>query len=140
MKFRSLIALLFIFATIVGGIGVTMVVLAGNKPSPPTASRPSPLAPKVPIPQEFRIGVVVTDQNCSGPDGCVYKYRVEPKYIGRHPLPDKEIKVFYQVTGGHQPQIGDFTVRGGQARVLQDVPLEGPPGAHLQATVTQIVG
>ena len=98
------------------------------------------MAPKVPIPQEFQIGVVVTDQNCSGPNGCVYKYRVEPKYIGLHPLPDKEIKVVYQVTGGHQPQVGDFTVQGGQARVLQDVPLEGPPGARLQATVTQIVG
>ena len=81
--------------------------------------------------------MVVTDQNCSGPTGCVYKYRVEPKYIGLHPLPDKEIKVVYQVTGGHQPQVGDFTVQGGQARVLQDVPLEGPPGARLQATVTQ---
>ena len=72
--------------------------------------------------------------------GCVYKYRVEPKYIGLHPLPDKEFKVIYQVTGGHQPQTGDFTVHGDQARVLQDVPLEGPPGARLQASVTQVVG
>ena len=83
---------------------------------------------------------MVTDQNCTVPAGCVYKYRVEPKYIGLHPLPDKEIKVIYQVTGGHQPQTGDFTVQGDQARVLQDVPLEGPPGAHLQASVTKVVG
>jgi hypothetical protein len=54
-------------------------------------------------------------------------------------LPDKEIKVVYQVTGGHKPQTGDFTVLGDQARVLQDVPIDGPPGARFQALVTQIV-
>ena len=139
MSARRVIASLAIFAVVVAGIGVTIAVIFSSKP-PPSAAPPSPLAPKVPIPQEFQIGVVVTDQNCSGPSGCVYKYRVEPKYIGLHPLPDKEIKVVYQVTGGHQPQVGDFTVQGGQARVLQDVPLEGPPGARLQAAVTQIVG
>ena len=73
-------------------------------------------------------------------DGCVYKYRVEPKYLGLYSLPDNEIKVIYQVTGGHQPQTGDFTVQGGQARVLQDVPLEGPPGAQLKAAVTKVEG
>jgi hypothetical protein len=82
--------------------------------------------------------VVVTEQNCSGPADCVYTYRVEPQYIGRHPLPEKEITVFYEVTGGHQSQPGDFTVHNGQARVLQNVTLEGPPHARLQATVTQI--
>ena len=140
MSARRVIASLAIFAVVVAGIGVTVAVILSNKPPPPAASPPSSLAPKVPIPQEFQIRVVVTDQNCSGPDGCVYKYRVEPKYIGRHPLPDKEIKVVYRVTGGHQPQVGDFTVQGGQARVLQDVALDGPPGARLQASVTQIVG
>ena len=94
----------------------------------------------MPTPAEFKIGIVVTDENCAGPNGCVYKYRVEPKYLGLHPLPDTEIKVMYQVNGGHQPQAGDFTVKGGQARVLQDVPLEGPPGARLQATVTKVEG
>jgi hypothetical protein len=145
MSASRVIASLAIFAVVVAGIGVTVAVILSSRPPPPAASRPSgappsQLAPKVPIPQEFQIGVVVTDQNCSGPNGCVYKYRVEPRYIGLHPLPDKEIKVVYQVTGGHQPQVGDFTVQGGQARVLQDVPLEGPPGARLQAAVTQIVG
>ena len=136
MNARRLIASLAIFAVVVGGIGVTIAVLIGNKPPPPTASP----RPQMPIPAEFQIGVVVTDRNCTGPTRCVYKYRIEPKYIGMHPLPEKEIKVVYQVTGGHQPQVGDFTVQGGQARVLQDVALEGPPGARLQASVTQIVG
>ena len=144
MNAHRLIASLAIFAVVVGGIGVTIAVLIGNKPPPPAASQPPPTPtaspPQMPIPAEFQIGVVVTDRNCTGPTRCVYKYRIEPKYIGMHPLPEKEIKVVYQVTGGHQPQVGDFTVQGGQARVLQDVALDGPPGARLQASVTQIVG
>jgi hypothetical protein len=146
MNARRAIASLAIFAVVVAGIGVTIAIIFANKTPPPAASQRSsrppaaPLQPKIPIPAEFQIAVVVTDQNCSGPTGCVYKYRIEPKYIGLHPLPDKEIKVVYQVTGGRQPQVGDFTVQGGQARVLQDVPLEGPAGARLQAVVTQIVG
>ncbi|WP_123028387.1 hypothetical protein [Mycolicibacterium stellerae] len=136
---RRFVAALAIFAVAATGIGLSVLMFAPNRtPSPPA---PIPRAePSVPTPAEFRIGVVVTDQNCTGPNGCVYKYRVEPKYVGLHPLPDNEITVTYQVTGGHRPQIGDFTVQGDQARVLQDVPLEGPPGARLQAAVTKIVG
>lgn len=143
MNPRPVIAALAIFAVVATGIGVSIAMISASKNPPPAAITRAPLPPpkpSVPTPAEFQVGVVVTDQNCSQPNGCVYKYRIEPKYIGLHPLPDTEIKVIYQVTGGHQPQIGDFTVQGGQARVLQDVPLEGPPGARLQAAVTQIVG
>ena len=145
MNTRRLIASLAIFAVVVAGIGVSIALVNAFKPTPPAASQtsrqpPPPPRPQVPIPAEFQIGVVVTEQNCSGPSACVYKYRIEPKYIGMHPLPEKEIKVVYQVTGGNQPQVGDFTVQGGQARVLQDVALEGPPGARLQASVTQVIG
>jgi hypothetical protein len=143
MIVRRLVAALAIFAVVATGIGLSVLVYNANKTSQPAATTRTPLPPpkpSVPTPAEFQLGVIVTDQNCTGPSGCVYKYRVEPKYIGLHPLPDKEFKVIYQVTGGHQPQTGDFTVQGDQARVLQDVPLEGPPGARLQAAVTQIVG
>ena len=142
MSVRRLIAALAVFAVAATGIGVSIAMITAKDPPAPTASRtplPAP-TPKVPTPAEFQIGIVVTDQNCAGPNGCVYKYRVEPKYLGLHPLPDNEIKVIYQVTGGHQPQTGDFTVQGGQARVLQDVPLEGPPGAQLKAAVTKVEG
>ena len=142
MSVRRLIAALAIFAVVATGIGVSIAMItAKDSPAPPASRTPlPPPTPQVPTPAEFQISVVVTDQNCAVPAGCVYKYRVEPKYIGLHPLPDKEFKVIYQVTGGHQPQTGDFTVQGDQARVLQDVPVEGPPGARLQASVTQVVG
>ena len=141
MSARRVIAALAIFAVIATGFGVSIAIFTAKDPPPAPVASPLPApTPTVPTPAEFQIGVVVTDENCAGPDGCVYKYRVEPKYLGLHPLPDTEIKVMYQVTGGHQPQAGDFTVQGGQARVLQDVPLQGPPGAQLKATVTRVEG
>ncbi len=141
MNVRRLIAALAVFAVVATGLGITVGVINAYKSAAPGPSQQAPApTPQVPTPAEFQIGVVVTDQNCTGPNGCVYKYRIEPRYVGRHPLPDKEIKVVYQVTGGLKPQVGDFTVQGGQARVLQDVPIEGPPGARFQALVTQVVG
>jgi hypothetical protein len=139
---RRLIAALAVFAVVAAGLGITIAVLTARKP-PQAPAAPQPVAPqvaRVPTPAEFQLAVLVTDKNCADPAACVYKYRIEPKYLGLHPLPDKAIKVVYQVTGGHQPQTGDFTVQGGQARVLQDVPLEGPAGARLQASVTEVVG
>jgi hypothetical protein len=139
MNARRLIAALAVFAVVATGLGITIGMINADKAAPPVASPAPPPAPAMPTPAEFQVGVVVTDQNCPGPSGCVYKYRIDPRYVGRHPLPDKEIKVVYQVTGGHKPQTGDFTVHGDQARVLQDVPIDGPPGAKFQALVTAIV-
>ena len=90
MNIRRLIAALAVFAVAATGIGVSIAMITAKDPPAPTASRtplPTP-TPKVPTPAEFQIGIVVTDQNCAGPNGCVYKYRVEPKYLGLHPLPD----------------------------------------------------
>ena len=144
MNAHRLIASLAIFAVVVGGIGVTIWSAHGEQNTPghlATSAPPAASPPQMPLPgKSSRSAVVVTDRNCTGPTRCVYKYRIEPKYIGMHPLPEKEIKVVYQVTGGHQPQVGDFTVQGGEARVLEDVALDGRPGARLQALVTQIVG
>lgn len=136
---RRLIAALAVFAVVAAGLGITIAVLTAPRARPPSAAPTAP-PPRVPTPAEFQLGVVVTDRDCSHVDSCLYKYRVVPKYIGAHPLPDRQITVTYQVSGGHQPQTGDFTVQGGQARVLQDVPIECPPGARLQASATQVVG
>ena len=70
----------------------------------------------------------------------VYKYTIDPKYIGFHPLPTTPFTVKYEVHGGAVPQPGEFTVEGNQARIFKDVVLEGPPAAQLQAVVMQVVG
>ena len=46
----------------------------------------------------------------------------------------------YEVRGGTEPQPGEFTVEGNQAKILKDVIVEGPPAAQLQAVVLQVIG
>jgi hypothetical protein len=142
---KRLLAALALLAMLAGGIGAGAMLIFGNHSQPSaqrTAAPRTTLAPQpsVPTAKEFTIGVVVTEQNCQPDGGCVYKYTIEPKYIGFHPLPATEFTVEYQVTGGNQPQPGKFTVKGDQAQILKDVVLEGPPGAKLQAAVTRVIG
>jgi len=142
---RRLLAALAIVAMVIGGVSVAVALIFGDhsKPTAPTAAPRTalpPPPPSVPTAKEFTINVVVTEQNCQPDGGCAYKYTIEPKYIGFHPLPVTAFTVKYEVRGGNQPQPGEFTVEGNQARIFKDVVLEGPPGAQLQAVVLQVVG
>jgi hypothetical protein len=142
---RRLLAALAIVAMLIGGVSVAVALIFGDHskaPSPSATPRTTlaPPKPSVPTPKEFTINVVVTEQNCA-PDGpCAYKYTIEPKYIGFHPLPTTPFTVKYEVQGGNEPQPGEFTVEGTQAKVLKDVVLEGPPAARLQAVVLAVIG
>jgi hypothetical protein len=144
---RKWLAAVALLAIVGSGVGVAAVVIYGSVTAPeqlPMASTPTPLptlTPRVPTPMDFSIDVVVTEQQCP-PDGptCVYKYTIEPKYIGFHPLPETPFTVFYEVIGGNEPQKGEFTVEKDQARILKDVVLEGPPAAQLRAQVLQVAG
>jgi hypothetical protein len=142
---RKWSAALAIFAMLAGGVGiVSVLIFSDHQPAPAqqTAAPRTTLAPppSVPTPVEFTIGVVVAEQNCDPSGGCVFKYTIEPKYVGLHPLPETPFTVHYEVIGGHQPQKGEFTVHKSQAHIMKDVTLEGPAGARLQATVTQVIG
>jgi hypothetical protein len=137
---RKWSAALAIFGMLAGGISIASFLIFRDHSQPaPTARTPPPPSPKVPTPREFTIGVVVTAQDCPPGGGCVYTYTIEPKYIGLHPLPSDELRIEYQVTGGHEPQNGDFTVHGTEARIMKDVTLAGPPGAQLKAEATKVV-
>jgi hypothetical protein len=141
---RRLLAALAIVALLVGGISIAVALIFGDHSKPPPATTPrttlAPPPPSVPTPKEFTINVVVTEQNCEPGPGCAYKYTIEPKYIGFHPLPTTPFTVKYEVQGGNQPQPGEFTVEGNQAKILKDVIIEGPPAARLQAVVLQVIG
>lgn len=141
-KWSAGLALLAIAAS---GVGIAVVMIFGGitspKPSERTATPRTTLAPpspKVPTPLEFSIAVIVTDTQCLAEGVCTYKYTIEPKYIGMHPLPETPFTVHYQVTGGNAPQDGEFTVIKDQAKILKDVVLEGPPGAQLKAIVNEV--
>jgi hypothetical protein len=142
---RRLLAAVAIAAMLIGGISIAAALIFGDhsKPAQPTATPRTKLAPpppSVPTAKEFTINVVVTEQNCQPGPGCAYKYTIEPKYIGFHPLPTTPFTVKYEVHGGNQPQPGEFTVEGDQAKILKDVVIEGPPAARLQAVVLQVIG
>ena len=135
---------LALFALVAGAVGIAAVMIFGSTTSqPPPQAAPrttlAPPAPKVPTPVEFTVKVVVTDAQCP-PEApaCTYKYTIEPKYIGLHPLPETPFTVFYEVVGGNAPQKGEFTVHEDQARILKDVVLEGPPAAQLTANVLAV--
>lgn len=146
-KARKWTAGLALFAIVASGIGVAAVMIYGGfsapKPSDraatPRATLPS-LQPKIPTPFEFSVGVNVTEQTCVPQGPCTYKYTIDPKYIGLHPLPETPFTVFYEVVGGHAPQKGEFTVEKDQAQILTDVVLQGPPGAQLKANVMSVTG
>ncbi len=142
MAVRRIFAGLCIVAMVVTGLGVALFVLTRpdtTSAAPSPARNPIPPAePKFPTPDEFQIGVQVSTHECADNGVCTYTYSVKPSYIGFHKLPEQGFAVSYEVTGGTQPQRGNFTITDGQARVYTDVKVEGPAGALLQARVTEI--
>src|SRR5262245_43545701 len=143
---RKLLAAIAIVAMLIGGISVAaaLIFFEHSKPQQQATAPPTPFAPppppSVPTPSELPTNVVATAQNYDPGPGCAYKYTIEPKYVGFHPLPTTPFTVKYEVHGGDQPQPGEFTVEGNQAKILKDVVVEGPPDARLQAVVLQVIG
>ena len=138
---------LALFAIVASAVGVAAMMIYGSASAPKPSDRAAtprttlaPAPPKVPTPVEFAVGVTVTNQACVPEGPCTYTYTIEPKYIGLHPLPETPFKVFYEVVGGNAPQKGEFTVQKDQAQIMQDVVLEGPPGAQLSANVMSVAG
>jgi hypothetical protein len=144
---KKVLAAAAIAAMVITGISIASILIFGKYGKPPPAAMQTttrrtvpPPPPSVPTPKEFTSNVIVTEQNCPPDSVCTYKYSIEPKYIGFHPLPPTPFTVKYEVQGGNQPQPGEFTVEGGQAKIFKDVVLEGPPAARLQAVVLQVIG
>lgn len=102
-----------------------------------TASSRPVVAP--PIPADFVVGVIITEQKCFGSAGCNYRYTINPQYVSAKPLPDRTT-VVYTVTGGDQDQVGNFSIdSGGTATFDRETSISGPANANLRATVTQII-
>lgn len=135
---------LALFAIVVSAVGIAAVMIFGSmnadqgpRTAAPRTTLPAP-SPKTPTPVEFNVNVLVTEHTCAPDNRCAYKYTIEPKYIGLHPLPETPFTVFYEVIGGLAPQKGEFTVHKDQAKILKDVVVEGPPNAQFKATVMDV--
>lgn len=103
-------------------------------PSSATTPRVTP-----PVPTDFSVGVIVTEQQCFGSAGCNYRYTINPQYLSAKPLPDKTTVIF-KVTGGDQDQVGNFTIDSdGMAKFDRETSISGQEGAVLQASVTQVI-
>jgi hypothetical protein len=106
---------------------------AASTPAPATTTVPPP------VPADFVVGVIITEQKCFGSAGCNYRYTINPQYISANPLPDKTT-VVYTVAGGEQDQVGNFTIdQDGTATFDRETSISGAEGADLQATVTQVI-
>ncbi|HOW95941.1 hypothetical protein [Mycolicibacterium fallax] len=138
---RKVLAALAIVGMLAGGVAAAIyLVTSGAQRADPVASTPESFAPTptMPKPDEFLVGVTVTEHHCGTPTTCTYVYSIAPNYHGGHPLPERAFTVFYEITGGHQPQPGSFTVSDGQAKMFKDVSVDGPPGARLAARVLRV--
>lgn len=140
---KKLLAALAIVGMLASGIGIASFMIFANhdrqEVAAPVRKPPTPPPPSVPNAKEFLVGVNVTTQVCDPAGLCLYTYTIDPKYVGLHPFPESPFAVEYEVTGGHAPQPGRFTVSGDQAEILKDVVVEGPPDARLSANVVRVV-
>ncbi|MBU8831494.1 hypothetical protein [Mycolicibacterium goodii] len=87
---------------------------------------------------DFAVDVVVTEQKCFGSAGCNYELSVNPRYIGFGDISGKWL-VVYEITGGEDPQTGNFTIDGEHVRWDQDKRISGDAGAVFTARVVQVV-
>jgi hypothetical protein len=132
--------------------GIASLVTSGGdkKPTPPPAPTqfqngtpyPQSPAPKTaaytPVPSDFVVDVTVTEQKCFGSAGCSYQLAVDPRYVGAT-TPEGKWKVVYQIDGGDDPQMGNFTLDGEHVRWDSTKRADGSAGAVFTARVTQVL-
>ena len=119
--------------TVVGCVPPDTTTSNRSGSTPAWGSASSTTAPTAtaapPVPTDFVVSVIITEQKCFDSAGCNYRYTINPQYISAKPLPDKTTVVF-TVTGGEQDQIGNFTIDAdGTAIFDRETMLSGPEGA-----------
>ncbi len=90
---------------------------------------------------DFRIDVTVTEKKCYGSAGCNLTYTISPTFLGAtKDLEGRSFKVIYEVTGGDDPEIGNFTLTGTNMRYTESSRISTPSADPvLSAQVTSVV-
>lgn len=93
----------------------TVTVTVTHTPAP--VAEPEPAASEwSSSPAMFKVGIKVLEKKCFGSAGCNVTFRIEPEYLGTVDLPsDGTVEVFYEVKGGEDPLLNNFTIEDGQA-------------------------
>lgn len=92
-------------------------------------------------PGDFTIKVIVTSSKCFGSAGCSVRYTIDPTYVGpTGALAGRELTVIYTVTGGEEPVIDRFTLKGTQMKYTQESSIStDSSGYELSAEVTTVL-
>ena len=94
---------------------------------------------RVPIPSDFKIDIIQTENQCFGSAGCVVRYQISPTYVGPGSLsPSKTYTVVYQVLGGDSPKTANFRITGSQVEFREET-VGAPRGSTLTAVVTSVL-
>lgn len=116
----------------------TVSVSSDSSAAAPTTKAPS----RTPITAaDFRIDTTVLTKKCFGSAGCNVTYTIEPTFLGiTRDLEGRSFKVIYEVTGGEDPQIGNFSLTGTNMRYTESSSISTPSSdAVLTAQVTSVV-
>lgn len=122
----------------IGGSSGKPVTVTVTAPSGATAAATTPDSAPPPAPSDFAVDVTVTEQRCYGTAGCSYELNINPRFVGLS-APTGKWKVIYEITGGDDPQTGNFTVDGSHIRWDSDKTADGSSGAVFSARVTQVL-
>lgn len=90
---------------------------------------------------DFRIDTTVLTKKCFGSAGCNVTYTIDPTFLGdTRDLEGRSFKVIYEVTGGEDPEIGNFSLTGTNMRYTESSSISTPSSdAVLTAQVTSVV-
>lgn len=116
----------------------TVSVSSASRAAAPTTKAPS----RTPVTAaDFRIDTTVLKKKCFGSAGCNVTYTIDPTFLGvTGALEGRSFKVIYEVTGGEDPEIGNFSLTGTNMRYAESSSISTPSSdAVLTAQVTSVV-
>ncbi|WP_148302138.1 hypothetical protein [Tomitella biformata] len=69
---------------------------------------------------DFRIDVTVSKKKCFGSAGCNVTYAIDPVFLGlAKDLEGRKFKVVYEVLGGEDAEVGNFSLNGDNLRYTE---------------------
>jgi len=115
---------------------------ATTRPAAPAAAATTKAAPRptfTPSPSDFQLTVKVIEKECFGSAGCLVTFRLDIAYTGPRLPTDVTYEVVYEVRGGEEPLINNFTIQGDIATQDREQTISTTSSkAKLTAVVTDV--